>query len=185
MNCFYHSDRAAVAQCSVCKKGFCRSCVATLETIRCKDCLEKRRNQLQREINYYKDSEEKRRKKKRNLAIVLFVGVFIYSLSMPYGALQDIPIYLRVPANFLLAYSAAGIPYGWDVLMDIWPVRKKSTGEGSIWIVGTEAYTSLAMLEMMWTLFKIVIILDASMVLGWFFLSRKIISWLKKRKKDL
>lgn len=42
MNCYYHPDRPAVAQCPDCGKGLCRECASTYEKPICPDCHDKR-----------------------------------------------------------------------------------------------------------------------------------------------
>lgn len=42
MNCFYHPDRPAVAQCPDCGKGLCRECASKFEKPICTACNDKR-----------------------------------------------------------------------------------------------------------------------------------------------
>lgn len=39
MNCFYHAEREAVAQCQNCGKGLCRECASLLNQPYCIDCV--------------------------------------------------------------------------------------------------------------------------------------------------
>ena len=42
MNCYYHPDRPAVAQCPDCGKGLCRECASKFEKPICPECNGKR-----------------------------------------------------------------------------------------------------------------------------------------------
>lgn len=52
MNCFYHPDRPAVAQCPDCGKGLCRECASKYEKPICTECNNKRGKSAT--INYAK-----------------------------------------------------------------------------------------------------------------------------------
>lgn len=43
MNCYYHPDREAVAQCSDCRKGLCYACASRYAAPICPECNEMRR----------------------------------------------------------------------------------------------------------------------------------------------
>lgn len=52
MNCYYHEERAAVAQCTKCGKGLCKECVDKYTPILCDDCYDlilRRNEELKRQ----------------------------------------------------------------------------------------------------------------------------------------
>lgn len=52
MNCYYHPDRPAVAQCPDCGKGLCRECASKFEKPICAACNDKRGKSAM--VNYAK-----------------------------------------------------------------------------------------------------------------------------------
>ena len=48
MNCFYHPEQAAVAQCVKCMKGLCKDCATVYDPPYCESCAEKEKLELEK-----------------------------------------------------------------------------------------------------------------------------------------
>lgn len=103
MNCYNHTDRPAVAQCSDCGKFLCKECSMNRNPILCDDCIAS--------LQYYKEKSEKHL---FVIAVVLFILQFlafsiimIVSHELSFAGLAEV---------FISSFLGAGIPYGWAKL---------------------------------------------------------------------
>lgn len=116
MKCFYHPDKDAVAQCSVCSKGLCSECASKWDPPTCDGCG----------VSDY-DIAVAKLKKIKKFAIIGLVCGLIGAIAMIAGLSKNgsfgspaagILVYafaiVFVPA--ICSYALACIPVGWDVL---------------------------------------------------------------------
>lgn len=108
MNCYYHVEVPAVAQCSQCGKFLCRECVDRhYPTAICDNCF-----------NYNEYSKEQSEKNLYSLSKKIFIACFVFFFIA--GILYSIIhrcIDLMFPIELLISsVAAAGIPYGWKKL---------------------------------------------------------------------
>lgn len=101
MNCFYHTNRQAVAQCIDCGKGLCSECAAHYDKPICKDCIMQRNNSLKKEAF----------KSLASLIAGIILGMVLFFLN----GCSDFLI------SIVMGIEIAGIPVGWKVLNKITP----------------------------------------------------------------
>ena len=71
MNCFYHPEKEAVAQCTECNKGLCNECATRFNKPICDSCA---RKVLKSQLSYYWTP--------LIVSVVLFVVVYIIYFSI-------------------------------------------------------------------------------------------------------
>lgn len=169
MNCFYHYDRLACAQCRICGKGLCNEC-ANQNGI-CNNCL----------LNEKRKSEASDRKvivlsailfslALLRVIIIILLACIISSINPEIltnsDALTTSEI-LKVTVNMIYSViTAAGIPWGWTWL------TKHFTGKFILWlpIIGWIIYLGLKLI--------------LAIYIGWMVLIFQIHQRLRKRKAD-
>jgi|GEM_PF-1316882 len=108
MNCYYHEERPAVAQCIHCGVYLCRSCAERFSDPTCSDCAE----------GIVALLKKKARSKLRFIhiaaIITLICGVFVGMMAFGEGDSQEGLVTLL--ASPVLAWIFAGLPSGWRAL---------------------------------------------------------------------
>lgn len=109
MKCFYHTDRDAVAQCTVCGKALCAECAHTWDRPVCHQCA-------MEEI----DREER---SCRSMLIACAIGALLgltMTVELSTGYPQMSMLFLMAP---LYAWVFAGVPAGWSFLSRFQPLK--------------------------------------------------------------
>ena len=106
MNCYYHPDTPAVAQCSECGRFICSHCISKKYHNFCKKCARSADAQA---------AEENRRFIRRT--IIIFVVAFL-AIGIP---LASESFFIGISAGVFAAYGFASIPTGWRRLSNIQP----------------------------------------------------------------
>jgi uncharacterized protein (DUF983 family) len=116
MNCFYHPDRPAVAQCSACGKGLCSFCAPQFSPPTCTACFNGR-------IKYARSGVT------RELLVMYGFGTILTFFLMKSDIEElrriwehsNVPIlYIAVITIFML-YITSGIVAGWKALTSVTP----------------------------------------------------------------
>lgn len=113
MNCFYHEDRPAVAQCGCCGRALCKSCATKYDEIICDDCATVAFRQLEKEQR----SEDRRFRICVGLGVVFAMFTLVITL-MGIIATGSYGLLLKGLPNVaisLVVYGLVigGIPMGW------------------------------------------------------------------------
>jgi hypothetical protein len=116
MNCFYHPEQQAVAQCSICSKGLCVSCASQVLPPTCTTCFNKRIKSLRSNIT-------------KELLIMYGLGAILtffllkvglwqlkFSIEQSKGAIIG-----TITMTVLTFYATSGITAGWKTLTKITP----------------------------------------------------------------
>ncbi len=108
MNCYYHPNQPAVAQCPQCGRALCSSCAYQNSNRLCSNCVS---------ICNAQAMDENRKLIRRTL--ILFSAVFIVFLIafLSEGIMHISLVYTA----FTTAYMFAAIPSGWKKLSSIQP----------------------------------------------------------------
>ena len=101
MNCYYHNDIPAVAQCSECGKFLCQNCIDNTSPVLCGECSD----YIVQQSTYDKMKSEK--KFKRGLIICFLISIPYALGCLIYGRILE-------AAMFLIMITCA--PYGWREL---------------------------------------------------------------------
>jgi hypothetical protein len=111
MNCFYHPEQPAVAQCSGCGKGLCLSCASRFSSPACKTCFN-------RGINFARSEIVK------ELLITFGLGLAL-TFCLLKGNIIKIDFSERpsdaIVMILILFYTTSGIVAGWQTLTRITP----------------------------------------------------------------
>jgi hypothetical protein len=111
MNCFYHPEQTAVAQCGDCGKGLCTSCASLFSPPVCKACFNRRVNFSRSEII-------------KEMLITFGFGAILTFFLLKGGMFQlDFSSYPKsaVLMTILTFYAVSGIIPGWKALTAITP----------------------------------------------------------------
>lgn len=111
MNCYYHEERPAVAQCIHCGVGLCRSCAEQYSDPTCEGCADAIVATLKKEA--------KRKLRYIHVAaiITLICCMFLVFMEISSGVSQDVLVVLL--ATPVLMWIFAGLPSGWRALNKI------------------------------------------------------------------
>lgn len=168
MNCFYHPEKPAVAQCSNCGKGLCKSCIITQRPIRCDACVKK----IELSAKCAKENEEKNRKKQLRISLIIFMICMVISWGMYItGEFDSAPLLAFLPASVLSSFVIAGIPFGWSLISRM----GRSGGGGTIFIASVETWMAIDAFRYM---FKFIV----SLAIGWIFLIKEMMQCLIRKK---
>lgn len=100
MNCYYHNDKPAVAQCVECGKGLCVECASKRRPVICDDCASAM------EYEYTVEKESNRKKFRTAVGIAFIIGCIV--------VLAEGSMSLRaIPTNIFGILMFTGVPYGW------------------------------------------------------------------------
>lgn len=109
MNCFYHNDRPAVAQCVECGKFLCTECASKRTPVVCDGCAE--------EITQAYQTNEKisKEKFKKSVKIAAIIGALmgIYMILEALGGGSIAGAILMIPVGLAMVVICAGLPFGW------------------------------------------------------------------------
>lgn len=94
MNCFYHPDQEAVAQCVDCQKGLCASCATKYDIIICEACNKAR---ARKQISYYA----------RPFYITAILYVLVYYICVKNALPAD--------ETYMHAYMFSSLFIGWRI----------------------------------------------------------------------
>lgn len=167
MNCFYHPDIPAVAECSNCGKGLCKKCIIMQQPILCDSCTSK----LQLKAKYTEQNEEKKRRTSLLISLFIFIIVFVCCFFNK-EALDISPnIIAFIGANFIVSFLFAGIPYGWYALSQIFSNR---SNDGIIWIMSSDLIVANGIM-------KFILKTIFSFLIGWFLLLKEIFHFIKTK----
>ena len=111
LNCMYHDDRPAVAQCVVCGVGLCKDCAEKYEPIVCEKCAS--------QVNQDEKKLAKRRIICTAVIFALFILIGIYGTiteTANYGIGKGLETLLMTP---VMAWIFAGFPSGWRAVSKI------------------------------------------------------------------
>lgn len=115
MNCYYHSQQEAVAQCSVCSKGLCSSCAPRISPPTCTVC-------------YNSEVKSARSEIIKELLITFGFGAILTFFLMRANIWGFDPEFrhINVYTSFVLMtmvtlYAISGIVSGWKTLTAITP----------------------------------------------------------------
>lgn len=140
MNCFYHSNRAAVVYCSNCCRGLCRACAdrgSNTEDgkILCEDCsrllrdrqLAEYRYSLKEDINN-REAQNEEHKKQRLSAIARLVWSFICVIILFFGFFLAGCFLFKQEYGFTLFFlGVCGLPKGLEIGVK-WILAHQSAG---------------------------------------------------------
>lgn len=161
MNCFFHVEQPAVAQCNICGRGLCKECAQKYSYIVCDDCID----EIETKIVAEELANKVKEKRRFVLAVILhlLVAVFLRLVVGEGGFLFGL----------VFGILFGGIPYGWKYVGKY----AKFQGAFCIPIIGWFQY-------IVW----VNILLIASYFFGWFFYLReiikKIIGLFRKKKTE-
>ena len=160
MNCYNHTDRPAVAQCSNCGKFLCKECSMNRNPILCDDCiatLQQAQQEQQQQNAYHKEMSEKHL---FTIAVVFFVLNFlVYFMGMiANNNLSFTGLLSLVISSFLWA----GVPYGWAKLNTL-----------------KEALNFILFLPILGWIIYFGIKVTASYCIGWFWLIQALVNKFK------
>lgn len=108
MNCYYHADRQAVAQCIDCGKGLCSECASHYDKPICMDCVMNRNQELKSSAF----------KSLASLIIGIVLGIVFYIINK---SGSDGPTEFTLFTAIIFGIEIAGIPVGWKALNKITP----------------------------------------------------------------
>ena len=118
MNCYFHVDQPAVAQCNVCGKGLCKECATKYDMVVCDDCV----IAAETEVSAKEAAEQAKKNRRFKAALVVnviaFIGMFILSFSMPIddpeaGAFVNFiaRVFVGVILGLIMGIELAGFTY--------------------------------------------------------------------------
>lgn len=105
LNCMYHDNRPAVAQCVVCGVGLCKECAEKYEPTVCKKCASQVQNDEQKSI--------RRRFIYICVAFGLFAVIGVVSLLLSFVTLNFADGFEELLGMLFLGWEIAGLPSGW------------------------------------------------------------------------
>lgn len=120
MNCYYHPDLPAVAQCHICHKGFCKDCFDEFSVYRlnnapcCPDCFVKINSQQTR-IAYQQHEQEYKKYRAqvlRYLLMIIAAIVFMLAIGLDLSEFSGTEL---VKAVLLTALVLASFMAGFDL----------------------------------------------------------------------
>ena len=103
MKCYLHLEDEIVAQCQACSRGLCSECSNMYQSPTCQNC-----------------AAEQNRRYRGTLIRQLLISVGIFFLIFSSMA-NDSKAHNPLIFSLLVAYMAAGIPWGWAVLNRVTP----------------------------------------------------------------
>lgn len=119
MNCYFHVDQPAVAQCNVCGKGLCKECASKYHNeVVCDDCVNERAVVVLSEL-----AEEQTKKERRfKIALVvnvlsflgmMFVMLFVYPGDPTMGAFMNFvaKVFSGIFIGLIMGVEFAGFAY--------------------------------------------------------------------------
>ena len=111
LNCMYHDDRPAVAQCVVCGVGLCKECAEKYEPIVCEKCAE----QVQ--------TDEQKSLRRRFICICVIFGLFavlgVVSLILSFVTFDFKAGFEGLLGMLFLGWEFSGLPSGWRAVSKI------------------------------------------------------------------
>lgn len=114
MNCFYHPNEAAVAQCVDCSKGLCTQCASTYKIPVCTNCNDTRRR---KDIIAY------------GLPLCVYIVLFIVGYRWNFMATKGFP-----DMQIMSGYVLMSIVSGYQFVNKILPFRLLSA-DGGTWLI--------------------------------------------------
>ena len=119
MNCYFHVDQPAVAQCNVCGKGLCKECASKYHNeVVCDDCVTERATVALSELAAEQAKKDRRFKAALVVNVIAFIGMFILSFSMPIddpeaGAFVNFiaRVFVGVILGLIMGIELAGFTY--------------------------------------------------------------------------
>ena len=115
MNCFNHTDRAAVAQCSQCGKFLCKECASHRTPIICDECVNAMQQNYEAQVQAEVEKKEASEKTLFTISAVFAIIDIVFTL---------IPSLLSLNIT-LIIFSAigtvlwSGLPFGWARLSEL------------------------------------------------------------------
>ncbi len=111
LNCMFHDDKAAVAQCVVCGVGLCKECAEKYEPIVCERCasqVQKNEQKNLRGLFIYVC-----------IAFGLFTVIGVVSFLMAFVTLDFAAGIQGLLGGIFLGWEIAGLPSGWRAVSKI------------------------------------------------------------------
>ncbi len=124
MNCFYHEDKVAVAQCQDCGVGLCRACAERYSRPTCQRCVERAQQQAeatrenaqrQAEADYKSEYLAAKKRNKKTLKTFIVFAVCIFLIGIMIGSALSDPMWavMGLFVSPLFAFVLTAFPAGW------------------------------------------------------------------------